>query len=85
MVSKLLNHFSSKLSSFSESFQITLSVFKFAQDYFSRGLKFARFEIAHPKQKYSHGLKCLKFAHLSWIETTKIDKNRWIEAIFPQE
>ena len=60
----------------------TLSVFKFAQYYFSRGLKFAHFEFAHPKQTYSRGLE---FAHLSWIDTTKNDKNRWIEAIFPKE
>ena len=60
---------------------LTLSVFKLAQDYFSRGLKFARFKFAHPKQTYWRGIK---FAHLSWIETTKIDQKRWIEAIFPQ-
>ena len=52
----------------------TLSVFKLAQDYFSRGLKFARFKFAHPKHTYS---RWLKFAHLSWIETTKIDQNWW--------
>ena len=40
----------------------TLSVFKFAQYYFSRGLEFARFKFAHPNWIYSRGLK---FAHLT--------------------
>ena len=60
----------------------TLSVFEFAQYYFSRGFKFARFKFVHPKHTYS---RILKFTELLWIETIKIDKNRWIEAIFPQE
>ena len=39
----------------------TLSIFKFAQYYFSRGFEFARFKFMHPNWIYSSGLK---FSHL---------------------
>ena len=50
----------------------TLSVFKYAQYYFSRGLKFARFEFAHPKYIHSRGLD---FAHLTMDLANKFDQN----------
>ena len=53
-------------------FAPTLSVFEFAQYNFSRGLEFARLKFAHSKETH---LRRLKLAHLSWIETTKVDKN----------
>ena len=66
---------------FSNIFHIryTLSVFKFAQYHFCADLNSCTLNLRTPNR---HIRVHLNLRTYLWIEITKIDKNRWIEAIF---